>query len=75
MDSTEGVSFVPAFSGLFAPYWRSDARAVIVGMTLYTTRQHIARATLEAVALQVVGEGGNRIKRRMRRGGDGAAWR
>mmetsp|Transcript_26375 Transcript_26375/g.80054 ORF Transcript_26375/g.80054 Transcript_26375/m.80054 type:complete len:533 (-) Transcript_26375:305-1903(-) len=52
VDSCEGVVFVPAFSGLFAPYWRSDARAVIVGMTLYTTRQHIARAALESVALQ-----------------------
>jgi len=52
VDSTEGVSFVPAFSGLFAPYWRSDARGCIVGMTLYTTRAHICRAALEAVALQ-----------------------
>ncbi len=48
-----GVYFVPAFSGLFAPYWRSDARAVIAGMTRYTNRGHIARAVLEATAYQV----------------------
>ena len=52
VESTEGVTFVPAFSGLFAPYWRSDARGCIVGMTLYTTKAHLCRATLEAVALQ-----------------------
>ena len=52
VDSTAGVTFVPAFSGLFAPYWRSDARACIVGMTLYTKKAHLCRATLEAVALQ-----------------------
>ena len=52
VESCEGVSFVPAFSGLFAPYWRSDARGCIVGMTLYTTKAHLARATLEAVANQ-----------------------
>ena len=52
VDSTSGVTFVPAFSGLFAPYWRSDARGCIVGMTLYTTKAHLCRATLEAVALQ-----------------------
>jgi glycerol kinase len=47
-----GVTFVPAFSGLFAPYWRSDARAVVVGMSLHTTKAHIARACLESVAHQ-----------------------
>lgn len=47
-----GIYFVPAFSGLFAPYWRSDARGVIVGMTRYATRGHIARAALEATAFQ-----------------------
>jgi len=52
VDSAEGVVFVPAFSGLFAPYWRSDARGCIVGMTLYSTKAHIARATLDAVAMQ-----------------------
>ncbi len=42
-----GVYFVPAFSGLFAPYWRSDARGVIVGLSRYNTNAHLARATLE----------------------------
>jgi glycerol kinase len=44
--------FVPAFSGLFAPYWRSDARGVIVGMTRYVNKGHFARAALEATAFQ-----------------------
>ncbi|MHB8529919.1 MAG: glycerol kinase GlpK [Caulobacteraceae bacterium] len=48
-----GCYFVPAFSGLFAPHWRSDARGVIAGLTGYVTRAHLARATLEAVAWQV----------------------
>mmetsp|Transcript_25962 Transcript_25962/g.42870 ORF Transcript_25962/g.42870 Transcript_25962/m.42870 type:complete len:307 (+) Transcript_25962:1-921(+) len=52
VSKTEGVTFVPAFSGLFAPYWRSDARGCIVGMTLYTTKAHICRAALESVAFQ-----------------------
>ena len=47
-----GIYFVPAFSGLFAPYWRSDARGVIVGMTRYVNKGHIARAALEATAFQ-----------------------
>ena len=47
-----GVYFVPAFSGLFAPYWRSDARGVIVGLSRATTKAHIARAALEAIAYQ-----------------------
>ena len=47
-----GVVFVPAFSGLFAPYWRTDARGVIVGLTRYATKGHIARAALEATAYQ-----------------------
>jgi glycerol kinase len=47
-----GCYFVPAFSGLFAPYWRSDARGVIVGLTAYITKGHIARAALEATAWQ-----------------------
>lgn len=46
------VYFVPAFSGLFAPYWRSDARGVIVGLTRYANKGHIARAALEATAYQ-----------------------
>jgi glycerol kinase len=47
-----GIYFVPAFSGLFAPYWRSDARGVIVGLTRYINKGHIARAALEATAYQ-----------------------
>ena len=47
-----GAYFVPAFSGLFAPYWRSDARGVIAGLTRYVNKGHIARAVLEAVAYQ-----------------------
>jgi glycerol kinase len=47
-----GVYFVPAFSGLFAPRWRDDARGVIVGLTAYANRGHIARAALEAAAWQ-----------------------
>ncbi len=47
-----GVVVVPAFSGLFAPHWRSDARGVIVGLTRFATKAHIARAALEAVAWQ-----------------------
>ena len=47
-----GIYFVPAFSGLYAPYWRDDARGVIVGMTRYVNKSHIARATLEATAYQ-----------------------
>lgn len=48
------VVFVPAFSGLFAPHWRPDARGVIAGLTRYATRAHIARAALEATAYQVL---------------------
>jgi len=47
-----GAYLVPAFSGLFAPYWRADARGALVGLTRYVTRAHIARAALEAVAYQ-----------------------
>ncbi|WP_024286825.1 glycerol kinase GlpK [Cellulomonas sp. KRMCY2] len=47
-----GAYFVPAFSGLFAPYWRSDARGALVGLTRYVTKGHIARAALEATAFQ-----------------------
>ena len=48
-----GVYIVPAFSGLFAPYWRDDARGVIVGLTCFNNRNHIARAAEEATAFQV----------------------
>jgi len=47
-----GVYFVPAFSGLFAPYWQSNARGAILGLTRYATKAHIARAVLEATAFQ-----------------------
>ncbi|MPY78920.1 MAG: glycerol kinase GlpK [Actinophytocola sp.] len=47
-----GVYFVPAFSGLFAPYWRSDARGAIVGLSRYSTNAHVARATLESICYQ-----------------------
>lgn len=49
---TGGVFIVPAFGGLLAPYWKSDARGVIVGLTSYTTKSHIVRAALEAAAFQ-----------------------
>ena len=52
VEDNGGVHFVPAFSGLFAPYWRSDARGVIVGLTRANTKAHIARATLEAICYQ-----------------------
>lgn len=52
VPDTCGVTFVPAFSGLFAPYWRDDARAVIVGMSLRSNYRHIARSILEATAVQ-----------------------
>ncbi|GAB4424388.1 MAG: glycerol kinase GlpK [Anaerolineae bacterium] len=52
VDDNGGIYFVPAFSGLFAPYWKSDARGAIVGMTRYVNRGHFARATLEATAYQ-----------------------
>lgn len=52
VDDNGGIYFVPAFSGLFAPYWRSDARGAIVGMTRYINKGHIARAALEATAFQ-----------------------
>ncbi|HWH20711.1 MAG TPA: glycerol kinase GlpK [Solirubrobacterales bacterium] len=52
VDDNGGVYFVPAFSGLFAPYWREDARGVIVGLTAYANKGHLARATLEATAWQ-----------------------
>lgn len=52
VEDNGGAYFVPAFSGLFAPYWRSDARGVIAGLTRYVTKAHIARAVLEATAWQ-----------------------
>jgi glycerol kinase len=52
VEDTGGVYFVPAFSGLFAPYWRSDARGAIVGLSRFNTNAHLARATLEAICYQ-----------------------
>jgi glycerol kinase len=52
VTDTSGVYFVPAFSGLFAPYWRSDARGVIVGLTRAATKAHLVRAALEAICYQ-----------------------
>jgi glycerol kinase len=52
VQDSGGVVFVPAFSGLFAPYWRDDARGVIVGLTRFANKGHIARAALEATAYQ-----------------------
>lgn len=49
-----GIYFVPAFTGLFAPYWRSDTRGVLVGLTHYVTNGHIARSVLEATAFQTM---------------------
>ncbi|KWR72523.1 glycerol kinase [Arthrobacter sp. W1] len=52
VEDNGGVYIVPAFSGLFAPYWRSDARGAIVGLTRYANKNHIARAALESTAFQ-----------------------
>lgn len=54
VDDNGGVYFVPAFSGLFAPYWRSDARGVVAGLTRFATKAHVARAALEATAFQTL---------------------
>jgi glycerol kinase len=52
VEDNGGIYFIPAFSGLFAPYWRSDARGAILGLTRYVNKGHIARAALEATAYQ-----------------------
>jgi glycerol kinase len=52
VEDNGGVYFVPAFSGLYAPYWKENARGVIVGLTRYANRGHLARAVLEATAFQ-----------------------
>ncbi len=54
VEDSGGVYFVPAFSGLFAPYWRPDARGIIAGLTGFVTSSHIARAVLEATAFQTL---------------------
>lgn len=53
VESNGGVYFVPAFNGLFAPWWRDDARGVCIGITRYTSKAHIARAVLESICFQV----------------------
>ncbi|PNX72488.1 glycerol kinase, partial [Trifolium pratense] len=53
VESNGGVYFVPAFNGLFAPWWRDDARGVCIGITRYTSKGHIARAVLESICFQV----------------------
>ncbi len=52
VEDSGGIYFVPAFSGLFTPHWRSDARGAIVGMTGYVNKGHLPRAILEATAYQ-----------------------
>jgi glycerol kinase len=52
VDDNGGVYFVPAFSGLFAPYWKANARGVVAGLTAYANKSHLARAVLEATAYQ-----------------------
>jgi glycerol kinase len=52
VEDNGGAYFVPAFSGLFAPHWRSDARGAVVGLTRFVTKGHLARAVLEATAYQ-----------------------
>jgi glycerol kinase len=52
VEDNGGVYFVPAFKGLFAPYWHSDARGLITGLTRFATKGHLARAALEAIAYQ-----------------------
>ena len=63
VQGSGGVVFVPAFSGLFAPYWRDDARGVIVGLTRFANKGHIARAALEATAYQTFDLGGSDARR------------
>ncbi|CAJ2656314.1 unnamed protein product [Trifolium pratense] len=53
VESNGGVYFVPAFNGLFAPWWRDDARGVCIGITRYTSKGHVARAVLESICFQV----------------------
>ncbi|KAJ1429148.1 Glycerol kinase [Sesbania bispinosa] len=53
VESTGGVYFVPAFNGLYAPWWRDDARGVCIGITRFTSKAHIARAVLESISFQV----------------------
>jgi glycerol kinase len=52
VEDSGGIYFVPAFSGLYAPYWKDNARGVVAGLTRYINKGHIARAALEATAYQ-----------------------
>src|SRR5205814_5836624 len=52
VEDNGGVYFVPAFSGLYAPYWKDNARGVIIGLSRYANKGHLARAVLEATAFQ-----------------------
>ena len=54
VEDNGGAYIVPAFSGLYAPYWKADARGVIAGLTRYVNKNHIARAVLEATAYQTL---------------------
>ena len=74
VDDNGGMYFVPAFSGLFAPYWRGDARGAIVGLTRYVNKGHFARAALEATAWQTR-EVARRDGGRLRRHAEGAEGR
>ena len=67
VDDNGGVYFVPAFSGLYAPYWKDDARGVIAGLTRFVNKGHIARAVLEATGVQVR-EVVDAMKKELRRG-------
>lgn len=53
VSSSEGLVLVPAFAGLFAPQWRTDARGILIGLTQFHTSNHICRSALEAICLQV----------------------
>ena len=74
VEDNGGAYFVPAFSGLFAPHWRSDARGAIVGLTRYVNKGHLARAVLEADRVPDQG-GARRDERRLRRRPDRAEGR
>lgn len=60
VKDTGGVYFVTAFSGLLAPYWDSEAGGLLIGISAYTTKAHVCRATLEAASFQVSGESNSR---------------
>ncbi|KAI3961687.1 hypothetical protein MKW92_031949 [Papaver armeniacum] len=57
VENTGGVYFVPAFNGLFAPWWRDDARGICIGITRFTNKSHIARSVLESMCFQVKDDG------------------